>query len=57
MPTKGPETSPLTNAMVIYFMALVRKLSLRKLDPLVETFRDFADAHDAYGYQSWAHLG
>ena len=38
-------------------MALVRKVSLRKLDPPVkETFHDFADTHDVYGYQSWAQL-
>ena len=35
--TKGPETFPLTNVMVIDFMALVRKVSLRKLDPPVKT--------------------
>ena len=33
-------------------MALVRKVSLRKLDPPVKkTFHDFADAHDVYSYR------
>ena len=39
-------------------MALVRKVSLRKLDPPAKkTFHDFSDAHDnVYGYQSWEQL-
>lgn len=39
---RGPETSPPTHAMVIDFMALVRKVPLKKLDPPVKTFHDFA---------------
>ena len=41
---KGPETSPQTHAIVIDFMALVRKVPLKKLDPPVKTFLDFAIA-------------
>ena len=41
---KGPETSPQTHAIVIDFMALVRKVPLKKLDPPVKTFHDFAIA-------------
>ena len=41
---KGPETSPQTHAIVIDFMALVRKLPLKKLHPPVKTFHDFAIA-------------
>ena len=42
---KGPETPPQTHAIVIDFMALVRKVPLKKLDPPeapVKTFHDFA---------------
>lgn len=39
---RGPETSPPTHAMVIDFMALVRKVPLKKLNPPVKTFHDFA---------------
>lgn len=35
---KEPETSPQTHAIVIDFMALVRKVPLKKLDPPVKTF-------------------
>ena len=38
---KGPETSPQTHAIIIDFMALVRKVPLKKLDPPVKTFSDF----------------
>ncbi len=41
---KGPETSPQTHAIVIDFMALVRKVPLKKLEPPVKTFNDFAIA-------------
>ena len=41
---KGPETSPQTHAIIIYFKALVRKVPLKKLDPPVKTFHDFAVA-------------
>ncbi len=41
---KGPENSPQTHAIVIDFMALVRKVPLKKLDPPVKTFHDFAIA-------------
>ena len=41
---KGPETSPKTHAIVIDFLALVRKVPLKKLDPPVKTFHDFAIA-------------
>ena len=41
---KGPETPPQTHAIVIDFMALVRKVPLKKLDPPVKTFHDFAIA-------------
>ena len=41
---KGPETSPHTHAIVIDFMAFVRKVPLKRLDPPVETFHDFAIA-------------
>ena len=41
---KGPETPPRTHAIVIDFMALVRKVPLKKLDPPVKTFHDFAIA-------------
>ena len=39
---KGPETSSKTNAIVIDFMALVKKVLLKKLDPPVKTFHGFA---------------
>jgi hypothetical protein len=39
---KGPETSPRTHAIIIDFMAFVRKIPLKKLDPPVKTFHDFA---------------
>ena len=39
---KGPETSPQTHAIIIDFMAFVRKVLLKKLDPPVEIFNDFA---------------
>ena len=39
---KGPETSPQTHAIVIDFMALVRKVPLKKLKPPVKTFNGFA---------------
>ena len=42
--TKVPETSPQTNDIIIDFMALVRKIPLKKLDPPVKTFYDFAIA-------------
>ena len=35
---KGQETSPQTHAIVIDFMALVRNVPLKKLDPPVKTF-------------------
>ena len=38
------ETSPQSHAIVIDFMALVRKVPLKKLDPPVKTFHDFATA-------------
>ena len=41
---KGPETPPQTHAIVIDFMALVRKVPLKKLDPPVKTFHNFAIA-------------
>ena len=41
---KGPENPPQTHAIVIDFMALVRKVPLKKLDPPVKTFHDFAIA-------------
>ncbi|KAI4824268.1 hypothetical protein KUCAC02_012791 [Chaenocephalus aceratus] len=41
---KGPETSPQTHAIIIDFMALVRKVPLKKLDSPVKTFHDFAIA-------------
>ena len=41
---KEPESSPQTHAIIIDFMALVRKIPLKKLDPLVKTFYDFAIA-------------
>ncbi|KAK5903325.1 hypothetical protein CgunFtcFv8_007116 [Champsocephalus gunnari] len=41
---KGPETSPQTHAIIMDFMALVRKVPLKKLDPPVKTFHDFAIA-------------
>ena len=42
---KGPETPPQTHAIIIDFMALVRKKSLlKKLHPPVKTFHDFAIA-------------
>ena len=39
---RGPETSPPTQAMVIDYVAMVRKVPLKKLNPLVKTFHDFA---------------
>ena len=41
---KGPETFPQTHAIIIDFMALMRKVPLEKLDPPVKTFCDFAIA-------------
>ncbi len=41
---KGPETSPQTHAIIIDFMALVRRVPLKKLDPPIKTFNDFAIA-------------
>jgi len=41
---KGPETPPQTHAIVIDFTALVRKVPLKKLDPPVKTFHNFAIA-------------
>ena len=41
---KGPETYPQTHAIIIDFMSLVRKVPLKKLDPPVKTFNDFAIA-------------
>ena len=41
---KGPETSPQSHAIIIDFMAFVRKVPLKKLDPPVKTFHDFAIA-------------
>ena len=41
---KGLETPPHTHTIVIDFMALVRKIPLKKLDPPVKTFHDFAIA-------------
>ena len=41
---KGAKTSPQTHAIVINFMALLRKVPLKKLDPPVKTFLDFAIA-------------
>ena len=41
---KGPETPPQTHAIIIDFMALIRKVSLKKLHPPVKTFHDFAIA-------------
>ena len=40
----GPDTSPQTHAIVIDFMALVRKVTLKKFEPPVKTFNDFAIA-------------
>ena len=40
----GSEESPLTNAFIINFMALVRKVPLKKLEPPVKTFHDLAIA-------------
>ena len=37
-------TIPKTHAIIIDFMALVRKIPLKKLDPPVKTFHDFAIA-------------
>ena len=41
---KGPDTPSQTHAIIIDFMALVRKVSLKKLDPPIKTFHDFAIA-------------
>jgi hypothetical protein len=41
---KGPETVPQTHAIIIDFMALVRKVPLKKLHPPVKTFHDFVVA-------------
>ena len=41
---KGPKTAPRAHAIVIDFMVLVRKVSLKNLDPPVKTFCDFAVA-------------
>ena len=41
---KGPETSSQTHAIVFNFMALVKKVPLKKLDLPVKTFHDFAIA-------------
>ena len=40
--SKGPETLPHTNVCIIDFMALVRTVSLKKRQPPVKTFGDFA---------------
>jgi len=39
---RGPETSPPTHTMVIDFIAMGRKVPLKKLNPPVQTFCDFA---------------
>jgi hypothetical protein len=41
---KEQETAPPTNACIIDFMALVRKVPLKKLEPPVKTFHDLAIA-------------
>ena len=41
---KGPTTAPPTKAYIIDFMAMVRKIPLKKLEPAVKTFNDFAVA-------------
>ena len=41
---KGPETSSHTHTIFIDFMALVRKVTLKKFEPPVKTFNDFAIA-------------
>ena len=41
---KEQETTPSTNAYIIDFMALVRKVPLKKLEPPVKTFHDLAVA-------------
>ncbi len=46
---KGPENSPQTHAIVIDFMALVRKVPLKKLDPPVKKFHD-CYCLDIYGH-------
>ena len=40
--SKGPETLPHTNVGIIHFMGLVRTVSLKKRQPPVKTFGDFA---------------
>jgi len=41
---KGPEAPPQTHAIFIDFMAMARNVPLKKLDPPVKTFHDFAIA-------------
>ena len=41
---KGPTTPPPTKAYIIDFMVMVRKIPLKKLEPPVKTFNDFAAA-------------
>ena len=41
---KGPITPPPTKAYIIDFMAMVRKIPLKQLLPIVKTFNDFAVA-------------
>ena len=41
---KGPTTPPPTKANIIDFMAIVRKIPLKKLEPPVKTFNDLAVA-------------
>ena len=41
---KGPTIPPPTKAYIIDFMAMVRKIPLKKLVPIVKTFNDFAVA-------------
>ena len=47
---KEPETSPQTNAIIIDFIALVRKLPLKELDPSVKTVNDFASTYMITGH-------
>ena len=39
---KGPETTPKAHAIIIDFMAFVRKIPIKKLHPPIKTFHDFA---------------
>ena len=41
---KGPETTPKAHAIIIDFMAFVRKIPIKKLHPPIKTFHDFAIA-------------